>query len=237
MEPFFSIIIPAHNEEKYISETLRHLIALDYPLNKFEIIVVENGSTDKTEEIVKHIAQEDSKIKLFTSDTGVSRARNTGIEQMSKESDWVVFLDADTIIERPFLQELSAFFKNNSARKFSIGTTEVLPFQDDSLRAGIWFKIYNWGHKYTQTSYSIQICKAEVAHHIRYNEQLRLAEDLRFIMDAKRFGKFFFVPTKNVYTSTRRFKQTGYWRLFFFWIFFGIMPHRVRKKIDYKVLR
>ena len=51
--PSVSLIIPAYNEEEIIEETLRKLKNIDYPKNKLEIIVVDDGSTDRTYEIVK----------------------------------------------------------------------------------------------------------------------------------------------------------------------------------------
>ncbi len=53
--PFFSIIIPCHNEEKQIRETISHLMELDYP--EFEIIAVEDGSTDGTATILHELCQ------------------------------------------------------------------------------------------------------------------------------------------------------------------------------------
>lgn len=233
---FYSFIIPAHNEGDYIGNTLDNLLQLAYPNEYFEVIVVENGSSDATADIVKKYANKYPQISFFKSELGVSKARNKGKENISHNSKWVIFLDADTIVKPNFLKELSIFI-GHSKDNISIGTTEILPYKDSNPRAKLWFKIYDWGHKYTHTSYSIQICRADIAHKIYYDEQLCLAEDLQFIRDAKKYGKFFFFPTKTILTSTRRFKNNGYWRLFFFWIFFGVMPHFIRKHINYKVVR
>ena len=51
---FFSIIIPSHNEEKYITQTLEHIKALDYPKDKLEVFVIENGSSDNTYFVAKN---------------------------------------------------------------------------------------------------------------------------------------------------------------------------------------
>ena len=52
--PLFSVIVPAYNEEESIENTLKSLIDLEYPMDKIEIVVVNDGSTDKTSEMVKH---------------------------------------------------------------------------------------------------------------------------------------------------------------------------------------
>ena len=51
----FSIVIPAHDEEKYIEKTLKYALSQKYPKNKYEVIVVENGSKDKTLSKIKEI--------------------------------------------------------------------------------------------------------------------------------------------------------------------------------------
>src|SRR6185437_12801457 len=110
MQPplFFSIVVPTHNEENYIEETLRYLAALDYPKDRYEVLVIENASTDKTLE--KAMAFEDSHIHIYSyAHKGVSFARNRGAERARPESNWVIFLDADTLLAPPFLRELNAF--------------------------------------------------------------------------------------------------------------------------------
>src|ERR1700735_2741178 len=98
---FFSFVIPAHNEENYLRDTLEHLKQLDYPADRFEVIVVENGSGDRTFELARGF--ESGNFKALQSGKGVSRAKNAGIDHLSPQSDWAVFLDADTIIEPDFL--------------------------------------------------------------------------------------------------------------------------------------
>ena len=86
----FSVIIPLYNKEKYIKQTI--LSVLNQTFSDFEIIVVDDGSTDKSSEIVKFINSR--KIKLiYQENSGPSRARNRGIEEARGE--YLAFLDAD----------------------------------------------------------------------------------------------------------------------------------------------
>lgn len=90
MTPFFSIIIPLYNKEHFIHDTINS--ALMQSFNNFEIIVVDDGSTDNGLKKVKQI--KDSRIKLFSiKNSGVSFARNYGITKAN--ADYIVFLDAD----------------------------------------------------------------------------------------------------------------------------------------------
>ena len=73
---FFSIIIPAYNEEKYLQDTLLCLTRLSYPQDRFEVIVVENGSTDRTYDIARSVTGAPIRV-IQSTPAGVSRARNT----------------------------------------------------------------------------------------------------------------------------------------------------------------
>src|ERR1044071_2240111 len=93
-----SVIIPAYNAEKYIKDTIDSVKAQTYP--DWEIIVVNDGSTDGTPDLVNK--EEDHRIKMISqSNGGVSSARNNGLKQAIGE--YVVFLDADDLLTTGFL--------------------------------------------------------------------------------------------------------------------------------------
>jgi glycosyltransferase involved in cell wall biosynthesis len=231
----FSIIIPAHNEEKYIGATLEHIATLSYPTELYEVIVVENGSADRTLEIAKQFAG--GNIRVFNRDkTGVSAAKNFGIDQLSPQSDWVVFLDADTVLRANFLLDLDTLLKT-SRKPLSVGTTTVFPLGASSRNARAWFACYNVLHRFGKSSFAIQVAKRSLFPGLGFDEHLTMGEDLLLIRQARKFGKFFYLPTRTVHTSTRRFDAVGYWRLLFHWGFVEILPLRQRKKFGYQVIR
>jgi len=99
--PFFSIIIPLYNKQDYIKSTLNSV--LDQTFVNFEIIIINDGSTDKSENIIKLF--KDIRIHLFTiTNQGVSHARNYGIKKAS--SDFIAFIDADDFWYKNHLEEL-----------------------------------------------------------------------------------------------------------------------------------
>lgn len=107
--PFFSVIIPLYNKESYIEKTLN--CVLNQSFSDFEVIIVDDGSTDGSVSIVKQI--NDGRIRLFHQENqGVSVARNKGMEL--SESDYFCFLDADDEWENDFLE---TFYK--TITKFS----------------------------------------------------------------------------------------------------------------------
>jgi len=91
-----SIIIPIYNSEKYLSRCLETVINQTY--SKLEIILVNDGSRDKSLDICKHYQSKDSRIIIIDKiNEGVSVARNTGIEAATGK--YIGFVDADDWIE------------------------------------------------------------------------------------------------------------------------------------------
>ena len=104
--PFFSVVIPLFNKEKYIENTLKSVF--NQTFQDFEIIIVNDGSTDNSTSIVSEI--KDPRIAIITSkNKGVSHARNLGIGHSN--SDKIVFLDADDFWEPFHLENLKAIYQ------------------------------------------------------------------------------------------------------------------------------
>lgn len=107
MKAKISVILPAYNAGKYIGEALQSIINQTVPVH--EIIVVDDGSTDHTKEVVSNFPVR----YIYQTNKGTAAALNTGIEQSS--GDYLAFLDADDIWmpQRLYLQ-LQAFEKDPS---------------------------------------------------------------------------------------------------------------------------
>lgn len=98
--PKVSIIIPVYNKENYIEATLSSVRNQDF--QDFEVIAVNDGSTDRSMEIVSRMAAEDERIHVIDiPNGGVSHARNIGLEHAS--GDWVQFLDSDDKLDSRYL--------------------------------------------------------------------------------------------------------------------------------------
>lgn len=92
--PLVSIIVPAYNAQRYIEATLESLICQTYP--HMEIMVVDDGSTDQTADIVKKFKENDPRIQLLQqSNSGVAAARNLGIQY--SRGDYIAPVDADDL--------------------------------------------------------------------------------------------------------------------------------------------
>jgi poly-beta-1,6 N-acetyl-D-glucosamine synthase len=106
--PLVSIIVPAYNEEKVIEGTIQTLLEVDYP-NK-EIIVVNDGSTDATEQLVKPYAFEGKVGLINRPNGGKALALNTGI--LVANGEIIVAIDADGAIERDAIKRLATHFQD-----------------------------------------------------------------------------------------------------------------------------
>lgn len=107
--PTCSILIPAHNEEKVIGKTLEAMMKLNYPKDKLKIIVINDSSTDRTGEIIKHYSNIDNRIILYNiakgeGGKGKSRALNIGVKQT--DSEIIAIYDADNTPEENALRYL-----------------------------------------------------------------------------------------------------------------------------------
>lgn len=92
MKPFFSIIVPAYNAEKYLNKCIDSIINQNF--DQCEIVIIDDGSIDNTNKIANQLKNKHSNIKLVTKENGgVASARNQGIKY--SRGDYLVFLDAD----------------------------------------------------------------------------------------------------------------------------------------------
>ena len=108
---FLSVVIPAWNAERYLEETVRSVIA--QTKRDWNLVIVDDGSKDRTREIALGLQAEDERISvIYQHNGGPSAARNTGFDAVCDNSDSVLFLDADDVLEPTALAELHAALEN-----------------------------------------------------------------------------------------------------------------------------
>lgn len=100
-----SVILPCYNGARYLPECLKSVLA--QTMTDFEVIVVDDGSKDKSAEIAEQFARRDARIQVFKQENrGVSAARNVGLDHASGE--WVTFVDCDDRLPPDALEVLLA---------------------------------------------------------------------------------------------------------------------------------
>ena len=196
-----SVIIPAHNEERYIVKTLQSVHQQDF--SDYEILVIANACTDKTIEIAAKYA------KVYaTKRKGVSLAKNIGAAKAKGEI--LVFLDADTNLAKNCLSEINKKFTS----EYSVGTVKVKP-DNFQWRYRILMGLKNCYFRFGfyEGSNGIVFCRKKDAP--PHREDLQLREQRYFIKELLKKGKYCFVSSSTVTTSMRRYEKSIFGTLYF----------------------
>ena len=179
-----SIIVSAYNAEKYIKECLEKLLQQTY--ENIEIIVVEDGSTDKTKEIIKSF-EKNKKITIIYNDgnKGLSYSRNVGLRGATGE--YIGFIDADDYIDNDFYEELmNSIIKNKS----EIAIADIKVVYEESLMEFISkcysdeeFNLYNVINTGLAASACNKLFKKEIISKYQFSEG-KVNEDLAVVIPA-----------------------------------------------------
>lgn len=185
-----SVIVPVYNAEEYIGATLDSIINQDF--NSYEIIVVDDGSTDQSPEIISEkLTKSTADYRIIRQDNaGVSSARNRGMQEATGE--YLVFIDADDYVTGNHLSELYngqtdfsmvQFIKKENDKlstphRFSTESITCDEFIKKELRMEMPFNFW-------QLMYKASIIKEN---NIRFNPNLIYGEDIDFALRALLYG-------------------------------------------------
>lgn len=120
--PFFTVIIPLYNKEKYIENAIKSII--NQTFTDFELLIINDCSTDKSVEIASKFLSEKVHLIHHEKNSGLAATRNTGIKKAT--SNYVTFLDADDLWKPHFLEKIFHLIQNfPEARIFGTNYEEV----------------------------------------------------------------------------------------------------------------
>jgi len=191
-----SIIIPVYNVEQYLEKCLQSVIRQDIPENDYEIIVVNDGSTDQSAEIIERFAKIQSNIKsIEKTNGGVSSARNAGLRVA--QGEYLMFIDSDDSIKEYCLKNLLAFAKESGSDLVQFECNIV---QNDESGAqtetGFEKKTFANIDEYLQTCYFSKFVwhiemwrflfkrSLIIDNYITFNEEITMGEDQLFSIEA-----------------------------------------------------
>jgi hypothetical protein len=176
-----SVIIPCFNCGLYITDTINSI--LNQSFQNFEIIVIDDGSTDNTAIKVKEI-KDDRVQYFFQQNKGVSKARNNGLSRAKRK--YVVFFDGDDLMSDTFLEFRVNFLERNPDYGFCCGIIETFPLRKEGLYGAASevakdLLLYN---PYTASCPSNYLIRKDVltAHNLRFNESLSSTADRFFLL-------------------------------------------------------
>lgn len=187
--PLISFVIPCFNVEKYLAQAVGSI--LRQPRDSWEILLVDDGSTDGTPHLCDEYSKQDDRIRVYhQSNGGVSRARNLGVEKASGE--WIAFLDADdwlsddafTLYEEAILKSNSEIHLFNNFQNKGNKELKGVPFSSELLvRQGEekrWFVLDTLFPYYDIYCNKINTGNVRAVHGKLYNRKLIVCNKLKF---------------------------------------------------------
>lgn len=198
-----SVVIPAYNEEKYITPCLKSVKEQDFD-GKYEIIVVDNASTDRTGEIAREYAD----IVIYEKQKGVAMARESGWKKAAGEI--IAFTDADTMVSGNWLSEIKKGFEDRDVIAiygpvFLIDGGPIKKWMAKYMLT--WFLVFNDLIRHPNFIGSNFAVRRRSMQEIGgFDTSLKSAEDIDLALRFKSVGKIVFTHKLVVYASSRRFK-------------------------------
>src|SRR5580692_3062565 len=103
--PLISVLMTSYNREKYIAESIKSVLASTY--GDFELIIVDDCSTDRTVDIARSFANQDERVKVFVNDRNLGRFANRNLAAEYAKGTYLKYLDSDDLIYPSGLQTLA----------------------------------------------------------------------------------------------------------------------------------
>lgn len=208
--PTFSVIIPTLNEEKFLPHLLDSLVL---QTNKdFEVIVVDGLSKDKTVEVAHRFDATLPSLQILTGDKrGVSRQRNIGAK--NARGEWLVFIDADSVLYPHTLDRIAAYIKTHKPTIFTSWFSPDQDTQSDGLST-LFANMYIEGSILVHRPVSpgtMTIIHKSIFDSIRgYDETVTFAEDYDLTTRVAKAGYPLAILRETLYIySFRRMRREG----------------------------
>lgn len=217
-----SVVMPVFNAVKYIEDTLKSLLIQTH--TDFELILINDGSTDGTYEICKRYAEQDERIALYSKENGgICSARNYGLDMASGR--FITFCDHDDIYDKEYLKKAYAYMETSKADllKFeyhSLGLTESgQVFMDETQRfEDNEFSLQELIENYDDFNQCIRVLwngmyRSDLIkqHHLRFDESIKLGmEDYAFNLNYLKYCQKIQTVDECLYTHFTRKKQSAF---------------------------
>lgn len=208
--PKISVIIPVYNNDKHIKKCLDSVLNQEF--KDFELIIINDGSTDNSKNICEKYKSEDSRIKLINiNNSGVSNARNIGLQNAVGE--YIQFIDSDDYIDKNMFKDLYNIAINTNVDIIISGITKININTKDSeeiltMFSGLYTRqevLDNFELEQRKTGLygyiSNKFIKADVIKRfkIKFDTTIKLAEDLDFYLRLYKYIDNIYLHRKSYY--------------------------------------
>ncbi len=199
-----SIIVPIYNSENYIDRCLKSILGQTY--EDLEIVLVNDGSTDRSKEILEQYAAKDERIKIVSQkNQGVAAARNTGLDNVT--GDYILYVDSDDWIEKNMLERMIAAVEDDSDIAFC--GFDQAKSQEEVTIAPVQVKYEVWDHnqqllefmKHKRMTGMLwnKLIKKNLTDGIQFDEQVGFGEDAQFLWQVLKRSKKMIVTNEVLY--------------------------------------
>lgn len=189
-----SIIIPVYNAEKYIGECIKSILQCDS--SDIEIIIINDGSKDKSLSIIKEYQKNDKRIYIIDKENeGVSIARNNGIKEA--KGDWIMFVDADDILTNDWFDIIKEYMSSNFKLLFFTNYLERNDYTREELIKNI---VGINGNNYIAGPFSKLFNRKFIEElGIKFQQKLINGEDMIFIIECLTATSDYEIINKSFY--------------------------------------
>lgn len=223
MDDLLSIIVPVFNAEKYIDHCIQSLLEQTY--KNFELILVNDGSTDQSLELCMAFAERDNRIKVYDRQNGgASAARNTGLEKM--QGKYVVFVDSDDYVTKSYLENLYLAAKlghfdivqcNLESTNERLDLIDTVPFKKSDVMEIT--KVQALNKRRYKVSVWGKIYRSHIFKDFRFQEGIIYEDDASYYIFADRAKKlavlnetlyFYYMSENSVMRNDEKDKSTAF---------------------------
>lgn len=235
-KPLISVVIPAFNEAKYIGKCLQSLKEQDFSPDLFEVIVVDNNSTDETSNIAQkfgfQVVREETQGYVYSLSHGMKIAKG----------EIIAVTDADTILYKNWLQAISNSFKDPNV----VGITGAVTPQGKSFWMvpigrsiySIFLKLTFGVGKPNLTGFNLAVRKSAYEQVGGLNLDYKMSPDVELGLKLTKVGKVIFAPRMQVYGSMRRWEKNPFKTLWEYSLgYFNTLWFKRKPEVKQEVIR
>ena len=200
MNPLISIIIPVYNAENTLNRCVDSIV--NQTFNDWELLLIDDGSKDKSSKICDRYAAKDQRIKVFhKKNGGVSSARNLGLD--NAKGEWITFVDSDDYIYDNIFDIISSheedflIFSYDINHNGKIRSGEGIPSYYSSYPIKTVLNKYIYTNLF-RTPWS-KFFKRRLIDALRFDTQISIGEDTLFVLQYLRKCESFFISDKKYY--------------------------------------